>query len=144
MSKPSENQWPRPYLLEIHEQAIDEGCCRVEGVTEQQARSLIQSFYRIRRRGDSQHKLGFIKPEYHLVMAMWESERGSVLFMYNALPDNVALPKIVSVPASERTTIASAALAALPEPGLEPMPDLDTELDALVAESLRRSDSSEN
>ena len=106
MTKSRTTLWPRPYILAIHEKAITEGCCRVEGLDEQRAKSLVASFYRIRRRGDSAHKLHFIKPEYHLVEAMFEPERQSVLFVYNSLPDNMNLPELCSVPDAEKQLVA--------------------------------------
>lgn len=126
--------WPRPYIISIHQKAIAEGCCRVEGLAEPQARSLIASFYRIRKRGDTLHKKGFIPDEFHMVMAQWEPGRGSVLFTYDALPDGNSLPELVSVPAQERI--------ALPERKPRPSPgpfspdealDIDNVVEQLAA-----------
>lgn len=100
MSK-TPTSWPKPYLLAIYEKALEEGCCRVIVGDPKTAASLIQSFYRLRRRSDTQHQ-SFIKPEYHLITGTWEPELKAVLFTYSSLPDGATLPSIDSVPASER------------------------------------------
>lgn len=88
--------WPKPYLLQIYSRTISEGCIRIPLESEKQFKSLAQAFYRLRRRSDSQHA-SFILPEYHLVFATWERERGTALFTYDALPDGHELPPILSV-----------------------------------------------
>lgn len=100
MSTPA-SAWPKPYLLEIYSRAVAEGCIRVRCDSEARAKSLILSFYRLRRRSDKQH-VAFIRPEYHLVTGTWEPDRGTVLFTYSSLPDGSELPPIESVSQEER------------------------------------------
>lgn len=71
MSIPTEN-WPKPFLLQCHEQAVEQGFVWVRPISEEDAASFRQRFYRIRRRSDSS-MAAFIRPEYHLVMlGVWE------------------------------------------------------------------------
>lgn len=88
--------WPKTYLLQIYSRAVAEGCVRIPLQNEQQFKSLSQALYRVRRRSDAQHA-SFILPEYHLVFCSWEPERGTMLVTYDALPDGMELPPVLSV-----------------------------------------------
>lgn len=94
--------WPKTYLLAVYSRALAEGCVRIPLENEAQFRSFSQAFYRLRRRSDSQHA-SFILPEYHLIFCTWEPERGTMLVTYDALPDGMQLPPILSVDAADRT-----------------------------------------
>lgn len=99
---PGTTVWPKTYLLQVYSRALSEGCIRIELKDKGQFVSFSQAFYRLRRRSDAQHA-AFILPEYHLIFCTWEPERGTCLVTYDALPDGVELPKIISVDPSERT-----------------------------------------
>lgn len=117
MTKISPTMWPKPYLLQIYETAIEQGCCRVRTRDEQQSKGLVAAFYRLRRRSDKQHK-DFIKPVYHLVSCTIESS--GVLFTFNRLPDGSELPKIEIVPESERVALVPQQLERAPERSSSP------------------------
>lgn len=95
---PTEN-WPKPYLLQIHSEAVKHGFLWVGPISESDATSLRQRCYRIRRRSDK-GTASFIPPEYHLVtFGRWEDVNGGrVPVIYNAKPDGSSLP--VLTPAS--------------------------------------------
>lgn len=127
----AQNVWPSQWLISLHQKAIDEGCCRVAGIGQARAKSLIAAFHRIRRRSDSKHKLGFIPPEFNLVVALWEPEHQGVLFVYSSLPEGM-LPTISSVPEAERQQIMRRETVVAPPAGLE---DIDSLVERLVSES---------
>lgn len=99
---PGTTVWPKTYLLQVYSRAMSEGCIRIKLSNKEQFTSFSQAFYRLRRRSDAQHA-AFILPEYHLIFCTWEPERGTALVTYDALPDGVELPEIISVDPSERT-----------------------------------------
>lgn len=71
MTTPTEN-WPKPYLLQLHENAVKHGFIWVEGISQADYEGLKKRLYRIRRRSDKS-MAAFIPPEYHLVMVgNWE------------------------------------------------------------------------
>lgn len=110
--------WPAPFLLQIYEKAVEEGCCRVPVENIARAKSLIASFHRLRRRSDIQHKL-YIRPEFHLVGAMWEESLSTVLFVFNSLPDGAKLPAIESVESRSKPSampVANELSSDLPHP----------------------------
>lgn len=111
MSKaPPPIAWPKPYMLQVYEKALAEGWCRLvfkgEDI-ERQVKSFIASFYRLRRRSDTQHR-SFIKPEYHLVSCTYEPHRNSVLVTFNKLPDGHELPTIESISPDEAAQLTAA------------------------------------
>jgi len=93
---PTEN-WPKPWLLSIHEQAVAEGFIWIEPISQADADSLKSRLYRIRRRSDKS-MAAFIPPEYHLVMVgQWEAGpngTGRLPVIYNKKPDGLDLPSI--------------------------------------------------
>jgi hypothetical protein len=126
---PTEN-WPKPFLLQIHEQAVEHGFVWIEPLTEVDADSLKSRLYRIRRRSDSS-MAAFIRPEYHLVMiGNWEphdiggqqvaNDKGEILgrmpAIFNKKADGAELPSIRKADGEE-------AAAYVPHPRLaEPHP----------------------
>lgn len=97
MTEPKDSGWPKPYLLQLYDKAVNEGCIRVllHG-DETRFKSLKASFYRLRRRSDVQ-SVALMRPEYYLTTMLWEPERGTALIIYNQLPDGQELPEIESV-----------------------------------------------
>lgn len=93
--------WPKPWLLQLYARAVEEGCIRIklrgetEAANETEYKSFKASFLRLRRKRDA----GFVqmRPEYQMVGLRFERERGSVLLIYNALPDGELLPSVESV-----------------------------------------------
>lgn len=65
-TKPT-TEWPKPYLLQIHAAAVENGLIFVGCLTAENADSLKQRLYRARRRSDKA-MAAFIPPEYHMVM----------------------------------------------------------------------------
>jgi hypothetical protein len=121
MATPSEN-WPKPWMLQLHEQAVEHGFIFVEPISEEDAKSLRDRMYRIRRRSDSS-MAAYIRPEYHLVMiGKWEpgaEGAGRLPIIYNKRSDGRELP---SVRIADGTEIS----AYTPKPQLaEPPPPLD-------------------
>lgn len=117
---PSMN-WPKPFLLTIHEQAVEHGYIFIEPISEADAQSLRARLYRIRRRSDAS-MAAFIPPEYHLVMVgKWEagpSNTGRLPVIYNKRSDGLDLPGI--------TVATGADIEALAVPDIHPEPiDLD-------------------
>lgn len=86
-------KWPRKYLLELYHLAITTGECSVSPITQSQAKSLCQSFYRLRRRSDSSTAT-FITPEHHLVTADdWTPENdGTQRFIFD-IPEHLPKPQ---------------------------------------------------
>jgi hypothetical protein len=103
MSTPTEN-WPKPWMLQLHAQAVEHGFIWVEPISEADARSLRDRLYRIRRRSDKS-MAAFIPPEYHLVMVgRWEpgeAGTGRLPLIYNARADGKPLPSIKIADGSE-------------------------------------------
>lgn len=122
MATPTEN-WPKPWMLQLHEQAVEQGFIWVEGISEADYQSLKSRLYRIRRRGDKS-MAAFIKPEYHLVMVgNWEptghsgAEPGDLLgrfpMIFNRKADGTALPTVRAATGEEVDTY-------VPTPRAEP------------------------
>lgn len=121
-TNPPQSQWPKPYLLQVLEAAVKQGCIRLDfraefgPEAEQMARSFQGAINRIRRRSDAQHR-SFIIPEYHLVTTTWEAGRGTMLLTYSSLPDDMKLPKIEAVSEDEKQHLTRPELIeAPPEP----------------------------
>ena len=93
---PSED-WPRSYLLQVHQAAVDHGLLMIEPISEANAKSLAGRLYRIRRRSDKA-MAHLIIPEYHLVtVGQWRpgpAGEGQLPIIYNRLPDGSTLPAI--------------------------------------------------
>jgi hypothetical protein len=89
--------WPKPWVLSIHEAAVNNGFVWVSPISEADADSLRQRAYRMRRRSDKA-MAAYILPEYHLVMiGRWEpgpDGRGRLPFIYNKRSDGEPLPDI--------------------------------------------------
>lgn len=100
---PTEN-WPKPWLLQIHQQAVEHGMIWIEPITKADAESLRQRLYRVRRRSDKS-TASFILPEYHMVtVGAWEDRDGGRLpVIYSRRPDGQALPNITPVSAEDQT-----------------------------------------
>lgn len=87
------NIWPRAYLLDIYNKAIESGFLWVKVEHAEQARSLTQSLYRLRRRSDKANAR-FILPEFHLVTCgEFVPDRGLPV-VYSRLPDGQQLPAV--------------------------------------------------
>jgi hypothetical protein len=129
MATPTEN-WPKTYLLQVHEQAVANGFIWIKPISEADAKSLRDRLYRIRRRSDTS-MAAYIPPEYHLVMiGVWEEEDGGRLpIIFDRRPDGLPLPSIV-VPSGEEVE------AYIPAPRIiEPSPPIDVEsLDVTIDE----------
>lgn len=106
MATPSEN-WPKPWLLQLHDAAVTHGFIWVEPISEADAKSLRARLYRMRRRSDTS-MAAYIPAEYHLVMVgQWVEGPdgiGRLPLIYNKLPDGRSLPNIVPATADEVTT----------------------------------------
>lgn len=98
------SKWPRQYLLTIYSAAITNGFCKVTNITAADAKSLVQTLYRLRRRADSSNQT-FITPEHHLVTAMsWEKTHpdpdnptqslGEVVFVFDSTSAGLKLPPL--------------------------------------------------
>lgn len=108
--------WPRTYLLQIHADAVLHGLVFIEPISKDDATSLRQRLYRVRRRSDKS-TAAFIPPEYHMVtIGAWQDVNGGRLpIIYNKHPDGKALPSIRPATADEITALfPSAPLAAAP------------------------------
>lgn len=101
MTSVASTDWPRAYLFQIHAEAIAHGLIFLEGLTKEDAKSLKQRLYRIRRRSDKANAV-FIPPEYHLVtVGEWEempsahpAYPGRLPIIYNKMPGGKELPRI--------------------------------------------------
>lgn len=99
---PTDFTWPRPYLLQLYQKAVDEGCIRIllRGPDyEAEFRSLKAAFYRLRRRKDG-HFLALMKPEYSMCSIRFEPNHApnpAALVSYSSLPDGELLPMIESI-----------------------------------------------
>ncbi|RPJ87100.1 MAG: hypothetical protein EHM18_02840 [Acidobacteria bacterium] len=122
MTEPSQESWPKPYLLELYAKAIEEGCIRVLlNGNETRFKSLKASWLRIRRRKDPQ-SIALMRPEYYLCSILWEADRGTALIIYNQLPDGKELPEIESV--ADKTPMRMPLPPQIaPPPGLTPVTD---------------------
>lgn len=99
---PTQN-WPKPWLLQVHQQAVEQGFVWIEPISQEDADSFRHRFYRIRRRSDKS-MAAFIPPEYHLVMVgEWEQGDGSgrLPIIYNKRADGRELPAIRSATGEE-------------------------------------------
>lgn len=139
-----QSQWPKPFLLQIFERAVKEGCIRVgpQGLDAERAGSLIGALNRIRRRSDKQHT-SFIRPEYHLISTTWEPDRGTLLVTYSSLPDGHSLPQLQGISEDEKKAMPVPQPAAPDETPLLEAPagvsfDADTLVDELLAKEAAR------
>lgn len=93
----TEHQWPKAYLVQVMQRAVDEGCIRVKVKSEVEGKSMMAALARIRRRSDKANAM-FIRPEFLAISCAYEAARGSVLVMFNQVPsDYGGLPAIESV-----------------------------------------------
>ena len=96
MTTPTEN-WPKPWMLARHADAVKHGFIWIEPIDESDAKSLRDRMYRIRRRHDKS-MAAFIPPEFHLVMiGRWEpgpDGTGRLPLIYNKRPDGKPLPGV--------------------------------------------------
>jgi hypothetical protein len=131
MTTPTLN-WPKSYLLQCHADAIKHGMIFVEPITEAEARSFTQRFYRMRRRSDKS-MASLIPPEYHLVsVGEWEPfgithpevqpPRGRLPIIFSSLPSGEALPNLRPATETELTAALTPQQPLLP---LETLIDLD-------------------
>ena len=94
--------WPKPWLIQLYSRVIAEGCLRINlrGKTTEENdaefRSFKGAFLRCRRKRDAGY-VAQMRPEFQLVGIRYEQDRGSVLLVYDALPDDELLPSIESV-----------------------------------------------
>lgn len=118
--------WPRPLLLDAYNKAIDEGCCYLNNLGgEARAKSFIASFYRLRRRSDSEIRASWIRPEFDLVTAMYQPNTDRILLVFNSLPDDMpGLPALASVPEAERVATRPELRPSEPKVGPKPAPAL--------------------
>lgn len=121
--------WTRAYLLTLYETAITKGYAEVSGLTEAQAKSLRQSFYRLRRRSDSSNA-SFITPAHYLVTVMdfqpISNGLGSLRFSYSdpglslppiTAPDGSTVPLVTEALSSEQPlTPAAEIISSTPDP----------------------------
>lgn len=98
----AEFNWPKPYLLELYQKAVEEGCLRIvlRGSTveenDEEYASFKAAFYRLRRRRDGNY-MAIIRPEYQMVQLKYERAIGRVLLIFSKLPDDQLMPSIESV-----------------------------------------------
>lgn len=115
--------WPRAFLLQVHAQAVAHGLIFLENISKEDAKSLTQRLYRVRRRSDKSTAT-FIPPEYHLVtIGKWQetddhTAPGRLPIIYSALPDGKHLPHIR--PATPEEMVAAIPLPQ-PEAPLAPL-----------------------
>ena len=128
MATPTEN-WPKPWMLQLHEQAVEHGFVWVEPISEEDAKSLRDRLYRMRRRSDKS-MAAFIRPEYHLVMVgVWEpgfTGAGRLPLIYDRRSDGQPLPKIIPATQDEVERYSAPAMVD-PIPILPPHVDLTPE-----------------
>jgi len=107
---PTEN-WPKGYLLKVHEEAITHGFIWLRPISEADAASLTSRLYRVRRRSDKS-MAAFIRPEFHLVMVgKWEDTNGGQLpVIYDRRPDGAALPAMIPATLDEKDALAASPL----------------------------------
>lgn len=125
----AKRDWPRAYLLQIHQEAVTHGLIFIEQIDAADAESLKQRLYRVRRRSDKSTAT-FILPEYHMVtVGTWEelpsshpAHPGRLPIIYNKTPDGKPLPSIRPATPEE----ASAAFAPA-KMRLDTLPPLDPE-----------------
>lgn len=127
-SKHATGDWPKAYLLQLYNAAIDHGAIWVQPIDETKAASLRGSFNRLRRRSDTS-MAGVITPEMSMVtMGQWQpgpAGTGRVPIMYNKLADGVDLPDIVAMSSGEAVApmaqLAKQAITPLPVPAATPL-----------------------
>lgn len=83
--------WPRSYLLEIYDEAIKQGFLILEGIeSEEQALSLKNTLYRLRRRSDKSN-VAYITPDHHLVtVGQYDEVAKTLPIIFNKVPDTAA------------------------------------------------------
>jgi hypothetical protein len=97
--------WPKPYILEVHRLAVEHGLVFIEDISEAEADSFKQRFYRARRRSDKS-MAAFIPPEFHLVMVgEYQPDKRRLPIIYSRLPSGRELPKIRPAEAEEASTV---------------------------------------
>lgn len=120
MATPTEN-WPKGFLIQLHEEAVREGLVFIRPISREDAESMKKRIYRIRRRSDTS-MAAFIKPEFHLVMVgAWEEANGGQLpIIYDRRPDGKPMPAIVPATTEEKDSYSPAAMPILDS---APVPD---------------------
>lgn len=133
MTEKSPYNWPIPYLLQIYEKAVAEGCMRVRlHGDEKKFTSLRAAFHRIRRRSDKRHAT-LIRAEYEACSMVWEPDTGCALVIYSALPDGQELPEFESVDEKRSITPATAIAPVVEDPTELDEPDEEFDSQAHVA-----------
>lgn len=131
MANPT-TEWPKPYLLQVHQAAVDNGLVFVEPITAADAESLKQRLYRARRRSDKA-MAAFIPPEFHMVMVGefqlldTATGQGRLPIIYDKLPSGEALPAIRAATGEEIEQMVSRPALAEPAPPISPDALLDLE-----------------
>lgn len=121
----TEFTWPKPYLLQLYERAVEEGCIRIRlrGETEPERaaewKSFKAAFYRLRRKRDANFAVQ-MRPEFQMVGIKYEPELGKVLITFSSLPDGNTLPEIESI---EGKTDIPQPIGTVPKPTPEEDPD---------------------
>jgi len=95
MTSTASVDWPRAYLLQIYDEVVKQGFIWIGPIGQDDAKSLRQRLYRLRRRADKA-MAPYILPEYHLVtVGQWQPENGGRMpVIYNQLPTGQELPGI--------------------------------------------------
>lgn len=124
MTSTAKKDWPRAYLLQVHQEAVAHGLIFIEGIDEADAKSLKQRLYRVRRRSDKSTAT-FILPEYHMVtVGEWEAfppshpaYPGRLPIIYSRTPDGKDMPRIrAATPEEASEAFAVPAHRELPTP----------------------------
>lgn len=116
------SDWPRSYLLQIYSEAVKHGFIWIEPISREDAHSLQQRLYRLRRRADKA-MAPYILPEYHLVgVGEWVpvtagGTLGKLPVIFNQLPTGAPLPAIRAATVEEMGEVVAAA-ETMPPPGL--------------------------
>jgi hypothetical protein len=132
----SDYNWPKPYLLQCYERAVEEGCIRIvlRGQTpearEAEWKSFKAAFYRLRRKKDANFAVQ-MRPEFQLVSIQFEPAIGKVLISYSSLPDGQLLPTFESV--EDQTALPQQPPGAIPHETVESDPDVDFNADEHVS-----------
>lgn len=130
-----QSKWPRAYLLEIYNKAVDNGHLILNPITQEDAASLTASLYRLRRKADTTNR-DFILPEYQLVtVGHWRPDNdGTLPIMYSTA--EFPLPNII--PVSGETILSLTHARNEPHPIEPPAEEAlsETEIDDYVAQML--------
>ena len=102
MDDKHEYTWPKPWLLELYQRVLEEGCLRIKlhGEAESEEndgeyKSFKAAFLRFRRKRDAVNAM--MDSRFQYVSLRYERQLGKVLLIYSALPDDQTLPSIEAV-----------------------------------------------